>query len=241
MFFNHLAIARTYRVANQGRSFILVCGLKIAYFMGNEVASGPAGAFDGGGHPRGGGSDGSPLQTRAAFIKNWDWQSVVGINRGACQRGGAQHGFNSETSGACEALWEEKRRTEFALVELIEFLKGFHRRAPFLFFNGNTFSAIGRQLVFALFSDLPMTRKREVGSAVAHYIAGVLDRKSMVAIVESLSETADWKTGDRVKTLRGSLGGVIVRILDDGRVCWRPDNGRSELVALPESLVREKD
>jgi hypothetical protein len=77
-------------------------------------------------------------------------------------------------------------------------------------------------------------------SAVAHYVAGVLDRESMVEIVESLCETADWKPGDRVKTLRGSTRGVIVRSLADGRVVWRPDGTQSELMALPESLLRER-
>jgi hypothetical protein len=76
-------------------------------------------------------------------------------------------------------------------------------------------------------------------SAVAHYIAGVLPWEAMVEIVESLSETADWKPGDRVKTLRGSLRGVIVRVLEDGRVAWRPDGTESELMALPESLCAD--
>jgi len=75
-------------------------------------------------------------------------------------------------------------------------------------------------------------------SAVAHYIAGVLDRGSMVEIVEGLSQAADFKPGDRVKTLRGSTRGVIVRVLADGRVAWRPDRSKTELVALPESLLR---
>lgn len=77
-------------------------------------------------------------------------------------------------------------------------------------------------------------------SAVAHYIAGVLDREAMVEIVESLSETTAFKIGDRIKTLRGSAHGVIVRLLDDGRVVWRLDGSKSELMALPESLVPEK-
>ena len=76
-------------------------------------------------------------------------------------------------------------------------------------------------------------------SAVAHYIAGVLPWDAMVEMVESLSETAEWKPGDRVKTLRGSLHGVIVRILKDGRVVWKPDGTESELTALPESLCTE--
>jgi hypothetical protein len=77
-------------------------------------------------------------------------------------------------------------------------------------------------------------------SAVAHYIAGVLPWEGMVEILESLSESADWKPGDRVKTLRGSSRGTIVRILDDGRVVWRADGSQSDLTGLPESLCRDE-
>ncbi len=105
-----------------------------------------------------------------------------------------------------------------------------------MFFNGNTFSFIGRELALALFSELPATRKREVGSAIAHYIAGVLDREAMISIVESLSESATYQPGDRVKTLKGTLRGVITAILEDGRVRWRAETG-TEFLALPESLI----
>ncbi|HLH54663.1 MAG TPA: hypothetical protein VKY92_13700 [Verrucomicrobiae bacterium] len=205
--------------------------------MADETESGPAGASDSGGHPPGGGGLGSPLQTRAAFVKNWDWQSVVGINRGACQRGRAQHGINSETGSASAQEWEALRSQVLTLGEMLDRLRQFHRRAPFLFFNGNTFATIGRELAFALFSDLVPGRKREVGSAVAHYIAGVLDRGAMVEIVESLSESTKLRAGERVKTLRGTARGVILRVRSDGRVVWQPDGSRSELIALPESLV----
>jgi hypothetical protein len=123
------------------------------------------------------------------------------------------------------------------LVETFDLLRSFHRRAPFLFFNGNTFSTIGRELTLVLFGELPPMRKREAGSAVAHYIAGVLDRESMTSIVESLCESADFKPGDRVKTFRGTSQGTIVRVLSDGRVVWRSDTSASELIALPETLI----
>jgi hypothetical protein len=119
-------------------------------------------------------------------------------------------------------------------------LRHCHRRAPFLFFNGNTFADIGRQILAALFADLSAGRRREITSAVAHYIAGVLDRTPMVEVVESLSEVAAWKPGDRVKTLRGTTHGIILRLVEDGRVVWQPDGSESELMALPESLLREK-
>lgn len=208
--------------------------------MHDETATGPAEAPDGRGHPPGGGGFGSPLQTRAKFLKNWDWDAVVCINRGACQRGRAQHGLNSETGAPCAAEWLALRSQDLTLGETFDRLRAFHRQAPFLFFNGNTFATIGRELAFALFSDLAPGRKREVGSAVAHYIAGVLDRDAMVKIVESLSETADFRAGDRVKTLRGSARGVVVSLLQDGRVVWRPDGTEADLTGLPESLLPDQ-
>lgn len=118
----------------------------------------------------------------------------------------------------------------------MELLRSLHRSAPFLFFNGNTFADIGRRLCEALFADLPPVRRRELASAVAHYIAGVLDRESMIAAVESLCESAAFATGDRVETLRGTTSGVVMRILEDGRIAWRPVGSGMDLIALPESL-----
>jgi hypothetical protein len=97
---------------------------------------------------------------------------------------------------------------------------------------------VGRTVVDFVFADLSTGRRREVMSAVAHYIAGVLDWDSMAGIVESLCETASFQPGDRVKTLRGSTHGTILSLLDDGRVVWQPDGSLAELTALPESLAR---
>src|SRR5580692_1844171 len=179
--------------------------------MTDETAIGSAGASDRRGHPRGGAGEQSPLQARAAFLKNRSWELVVGLNRGACARGGAQHGQNSESHAAVEAEWSQRQAQVLSLAETIEFLRKCHRSAPFLFFNGNTFADVGRTIVDLIFADLATGRRREVMSAVAHYIAGVLPWEALVGIVESLSQTADWKAGDRVKTLHGSLAGVIVR------------------------------
>ena len=125
------------------------------------------------------------------------------------------------------------------LAAVYDLLREFHKSAPFLFFNGNTFSSIGRELSLAVFSDLPPARKREIASAVAHYIAGVLDRASMVAAVESLCESASFAPGDRVQTLRGSTSGTVVRIHADGRIVWKPDGSGLELTGLPEGLKKQ--
>ena len=205
--------------------------------MPDETPPRSAGTPDDGGHRGGGAGEQSPLQARAAFFKNWHWQSVADLNRRLCARGGASHGVNSEAGGACGEEWEAGRGEELTLGAALDALRGFHRKAPFLFFNGNTFAEIGRQIAFAIFRDLPTVRLKEAASAIAHYIAGVLDREAMVAIVEELCRSAALGVGDRVKTMRGSLRGVITRVLEDGRVAVRPDGGTSELLSLPESLL----
>jgi len=202
-----------------------------------EIRSGrEADAGDGDGKRAG---EQSPLQGRAAFIKNWDWQFVTGFNQGSCERGKAQFGHNSEAHAQVRQRWETLRPQILTLGEALDFLLQCHRAAPFLFFNGNTFGEIARRIVDAVFIEFPPARRREAGSLAAHYVAGVFDRKSMESGLIALGELADFKPGDRVKTLKGSMSGTILRVLADGRVNWRSDSG-AELTALPESLIREK-
>lgn len=91
-----------------------------------------------------------------------------------------------------------------------------------------------------MLADLPTLRLRKTTSATAHDIAGVLDREAMIQIVEQMCASADMQPGIRVKTLRGSTSGLILRVLDDGRITWRTDGG-TELTALPESLTVVED
>lgn len=207
--------------------------------MGNEAPHGPSEETDSGNDAGERGDEQSPLRARAAFIQNWSWELIVSLNRGACERGRAQHGHNQETHQTVRQLWEETRPKELTLLELLELLFRCHRSAPFLFFNGNTFAEIARRTVDLLMAELPLARRREASSLAAHFVAGVLDQESMVSGIESLCESADLQVGDHVRTLRGSARGVVRRVQPDGRVVWRPNGSRSELIALPEALLRE--
>jgi hypothetical protein len=185
-------------------------------------------------------SEPASLQGRAPLLSNWHWQSVVGINQRLCRGGRAQHGKNSETHARCEEEWSEGTGKERTLLETLDWLRSFHRKAPFLFFNGNTFAEIARTLTDALFAEFPRARRREAASLAAHYVAGVLDRDPLVNGITSLAESAEFKPGDRVKTLKGSLRGTVHKVLSDGRIAWQPDANKTELIALPESLLRLK-
>lgn len=182
----------------------------------------------------------SPLQARAAFIENWGWESIVSFNRGSCERGRAQFGHNRETHERVRQQWEEIRQRALTFGDLLEFLFQCHRAAPFLFFNGNTFAEVGRRVTDALLAEFPLARRREAASLAAHYVAGVLDWDSLCMGLDSLTEAPDFKPGDRVSTLKGSTRGIVIRLLEDGRVVWRPDGSESELISSAEELLREK-
>jgi hypothetical protein len=205
--------------------------------MPDETPPRPSQAVDGGGRGGGGGGEPAPLQSRAHFLGHWGWASVAAVNRGLCARGRAQHGINREAHEAVAQDWESWRQKELTLSEVFDLLRSCHRRAPFLFFNGNTFAELGRTLATAVFADLPTLRRKEAASAVAHYITGTLDREMMISVMRALERVAQLAPGDRVKSMRGSLKGVITRILDDGRLVVRPDGSTSELYSLPESLL----
>jgi hypothetical protein len=132
---------------------------KKGHIMADEAANRSREARHSGGGAQGGAGEQSPLQARAAFLQNWDWQSVIRHNRGVCERGRAQHGTNSESFEAVSQEWEQKRRLESALGETLDFLRTCHRRAPFLFFNGNTFADIARTFSDYLFAELPRGRR----------------------------------------------------------------------------------
>ena len=207
--------------------------------MSDETEIRPGGKVDPGDDAGGSGHEHSPLQGRAAFIKNWDWQLITSLNQGSCDRGRAQYGHNSETHEQTKQRWAARRAQDLTLGETPDFLLACHRAAPFLFFNGNTFGEIARRITDAVYAQFPTGRRREAASLAAHYVAGVLDRDSLEEGLTVLARLALFKPGDRVRTLKGNTRGIILRLLPDGRVVWRPQGFQSELTALPESLLRE--
>jgi hypothetical protein len=179
----------------------------------------------------------SPLTTPAPLLKNWSWELVVSLNQGACEQSGAQHGFNRETVVATASDWADTHQQRLSFHELVEFLQQCHRSNPFLFLNEHTFAEIGRQVAAAHFAKTPKARRREIAGTLGDYILGLLERDAVEQIVASLSNAVELRAGDRVKTLRGSLAGVVREVLADGRVTWQPDGSDSELISPPGGVI----
>jgi len=133
-------------------------------------------------------------------------------------------------------------KKSLTFLEVIEHLQKFHRRAPFLFFNGNTFAELGRGLSHALFADVMAIRKKQLASLVAHFIAGVpeVDKKALQTGLEELSRIEDLSAGDRVTTLKKTLSGTISRINGDGSIVWKCDQTGAFITGSPQSLLAQR-
>lgn len=189
--------------------------------------------------PRGGGRAGppSPLGRREAHFRDRDWADVVRHNRAACERECALHGPNPETQAAVALAWAAAQAMEQTLGAALDFLRECQERSPFLFENAATFAAIGRELMQPWLLHLPPARSRAILVAVADYVAGALERASLVEIVEGLCAEDALRPGMRVKTLRGAVEGVVLQLLPEHRVLWRPRGSAADLVAEAASLL----
>ncbi len=189
--------------------------------------------------PRGGSRAGppSPLGRREAHFRDRDWADVVRHNRAACERECALHGPNPETQAAVALAWAAAQAMEQTLGAALDFLRECRERSPFLFENAATFAAIGRELMQPWLLHLPPARSRAILVAVADYVAGALERASLVEIVEGLWAEDALRPGMRVKTLRGAVEGVVLQLLPEHRVLWRPRGSAADLVAEAASLL----
>lgn len=87
---------------------------------------------------------------------------------------------------ARKKLWEKSRGRELTLRETFDLCRQCHRFAPFCFYNGNTFAAIGRTLIQDLLRKMPPVKAHSLRSVVGHYIAGTIGEDELSKTLESL-------------------------------------------------------
>jgi len=86
----------------------------------------------------------------------------------------SESALHKPTSAGYEAtkeLWQARHRTEMRLDEAVDLCRRCHQMAPFCFYNGNTFTAIIRDVVMKL--DLAADQAHVVRSLAGHIVAGV--------------------------------------------------------------------
>ena len=120
------------------------------------------------------------------WLKDWPWQTVVVINAGLCKEKKALHKPTSDGYAPAQKLWESASQLELSLRETLDICRRCHKLAPFCFYNGNTFAAIGRTIILDILQKLPPVQAHTLRSVVGHYIAGTAGADELAKVLEDL-------------------------------------------------------
>ena len=108
------------------------------------------------------------------WLKDWPWTTVMTINAALCQEKNALHKPTSDGYKPAEKFWEASRDRELTLREILELCRHCHKLAPFCFYNGNTFAAIGRTIIQEILRKMSPAKAHTFRSVVGHFIAGTI-------------------------------------------------------------------
>jgi hypothetical protein len=118
------------------------------------------------------------------WLQDWPWETVVAINAGLCKEKQALHKPTLDGHDPARKLWESSRTRELALRETLDICRKCHKLAPFCFYNGNTFVAIGRTMIQELLRKMPPVKAHAFRSVVGHYIAGTAGADELAKVLD---------------------------------------------------------
>jgi len=111
---------------------------------------------------------------------------VVAINAALCKEKKALHKPTSDGYDCAKKIWESARACELTLRETLDLCRKCHKLAPFCFYNGNTFAAIGRTIIQEILQKWPPVKAHNFRSVVGHYIAGTVGAQEMTDALAGL-------------------------------------------------------
>ena len=120
------------------------------------------------------------------WLKDWPWETVVVINAGLCKEKNALHKPSADGYKPAHKLWESSRTRELTLRETLDICRQCHKLAPFCFYNGNTFVAIGRTLIQDLLRHMSPVKAQAFRGVVGHYIAGTTGADELSRALDEL-------------------------------------------------------
>jgi hypothetical protein len=117
--------------------------------------------------------------TKKAWLAPYSWEFVTAQNAVLCQAKSALHKPTSDGHEPAKILWETKRLESMTLGEAVDVCRQCHRLAPFCFYNGNTFTAIIRDVI----SNLGLEEAQIIllRSLAGHIVAGVASEEENAA------------------------------------------------------------
>jgi hypothetical protein len=111
------------------------------------------------------------MSATRAWLADYTWEIVTAQNAVLYAAKNALHKRTSDGHDITKALWEANHTQSMSLDEAVDLCRRCHRKAPFCFYNGNTFASIIALVIKKL--ALPADQAFVIRSLASHIVAGV--------------------------------------------------------------------
>ncbi|MDP1591707.1 MAG: hypothetical protein Q8M07_28375 [Prosthecobacter sp.] len=111
------------------------------------------------------------MSATRAWLADYTWEIVTAQNAVLCAAKNALHKPTSDGHDDTKVLWEAQHTQKMRLDEAVDLCRRCHRKAPFCFYNGNTFASIIALVIRKL--ALPAEQAFVIRSLAGHIVAGV--------------------------------------------------------------------
>lgn len=122
------------------------------------------------------------MSATRAWLADFTWDIVTAQNTVLCAAKNALHKPTSDGHAETKALWDLRHPQVMRLDEAVDLYRKCHRRAPFCFYNGNTFASIIALVIKKL--SLPAEEAYIIRSLAGHIVAGVATDEEVRAFRE---------------------------------------------------------
>lgn len=119
------------------------------------------------------------MSATRAWLADYTWEVVTAQNAVLCAAKNALHKPTSDGHAETKALWLLQHTQSMRLDEAVDLCRRCHRKAPFCFYNGNTFASIIALVIKRL--ALPADEAFIARSLAGHIVAGVATEEEVRA------------------------------------------------------------
>lgn len=122
------------------------------------------------------------MSATRAWLADFTWDVVTAQNAVLCAAKNALHKPTSDGHAETKTLWDLRHLQPLRLDEAVDLCRQCHRKAPFCFYNGNTFASIIALVIKKL--SLPAEEAYIIRSLAGHIVAGVATDEEVRAFRE---------------------------------------------------------
>jgi len=122
------------------------------------------------------------MSATRAWLADFTWEMVTAQNAVLCAAKNALHKPTSDGHAETKDLWDLRHPQVMRLDEAVDLCRQCHRKAPFCFYNGNTFASIIALVIKKL--ELPADKAFVIRSLAGHIVAGVATDEEVRAFRE---------------------------------------------------------